>query len=201
MADQMTTTPTETPLPTPVDETADALVALGGLREDADPAVRSGVAETLDALARTHPTLVLATAQRWLAEGGAHTRAVVRKALRALAREGDDGARRLLGFAPEVAVRVRDVALESDHVRVGEALKIRGRVVSQETRRVTVSIDAVLDGARPIVVTTRSIGPLETDEVQLRVPLRSDAARPGAHTLMIRINGRIETTTPFTVVM
>jgi hypothetical protein len=201
MADQMTATPTETPLPTSVDETADALVALGGLREDPDPAVRGDVAETLEALARTHPTLVLATAQRWLAEGGAHTRAVVRKALRALAREGDDGARRLLGFAPEVAVRVRDVVLESDHLRVGESLKIRARVVSQETRRVTVSIDAVLDGARPIVVTTRPIDTLASDELRLVVPLRSDASRPGPHTLTIRINGRIETTAPFTVVL
>ena len=99
MADQMTAASMQTPLPTPTDDVADTLVALGGLREDPDPAVRRDVAETLEALARTQPTLVLATVQRWLAEGGPHTTAVVRTARCArLARSGDDGARRLLGL-------------------------------------------------------------------------------------------------------
>ena len=151
-------------------------------------------------LARTQPTLVLATVQRWLAEGGPHTRAVVRTALR-LARSGDDGARRLLGFAPEVAVRVRDVVLESDHVRRGETLRFRARLVSAETQTVAVSIDAAVDGSRPIVVMTQRIGALESVELRLIAPLRSDGARPGPHTLTIRINGRIEATVDFTVVM
>lgn len=190
-----------TPLPTPADDAADTLVALGALREDPDPTVRGDVAATLEALARTHPTLVLATAQRWLAEGGPHARAVVRSALRALARNGDDGARRLLGFAPEVAVRVRDVALESNHVQPGETLRVTARLVSAETRRVAVSIDTVVDGARPIVVNNRRIGALESLDMKLVIPLRSDAARPGPHTLTIRINGRIEAVIEFTVVM
>jgi hypothetical protein len=197
MADQMTTTS----LPSPAEDATDALVALGRLREHPDPTVRREVAEALEALARTHPTVVLATAQRWLAEGGTHTRTVVGAALRILSRSGDDGARRLLGFAPEVAVRVRDVILESDHVRVTESLKIRARVVSAETRKVAVAIDAAIDGGRPIVVTSRRIGALESVDVRLVLPLRSDAARPGRHTLTIRINGRIDSITDFTVVM
>jgi hypothetical protein len=197
MADQMTTTS----LPTPADDAADALVALGRLREDPDPAVRGEVAEALEAMARTHPTVVLATAQRWLAEGGPHTRTVVGAALRVLSRSGDDGARRLLGFAPEVAVRVRDVTLESKHVRTGESLRIQARVVSAETRKVAVAIDVAIDGGRPSVVTTRRIGALESVDVRLVLPLRSDGARPGPHTLTIRINGRIEATVDFTVVM
>jgi hypothetical protein len=197
MADQMTATP----LPTPADDTTETLVALARLREDPDPAVRRGVAETLEALARTRPTVVLATAQRWLAEGGLHTRTVVRGALQALSRTGDDGARRLLGFAPEVAVRVRDVALESDHVRAGESLRIRARVVSAETRRVAVSIDAAVDDSRPIIVSTRRLDALETLAVSLVLPLRSDAARPGPHTLSIRVNGRLDSEVSFTVVM
>jgi hypothetical protein len=201
MADQATNSSTLTPPPTLTDDTADVLVALGGLREDPDPAVRRDVAETFEALARTHPTLVLATAQRWLAEGGPHTTVVVRPALRTLSRSGDDGARRLLGFAPEVAVRVRDVVLEADHVRRGETMRFRGRLVSAETQAVPVSIDASVDGARPIVVMTQRIGALESVELRLVVPLRSDGARPGPHTLTIRINGRIEATVDFTVVM
>lgn len=190
-----------TPISMPADNTAETLIALARLREDPDPAMRRDVAETLEALARTHPTVVLATAQRWLAEGGPHTRSVVRRALRALARSGDDGASRLLGFAPEVAVRVRDVALDSDHVRAGEALKLAVRVVSAETRRVAVSIDAFVDGARPIIVTSRWIGALESIDMRFVVPLRSDAARPGPHTLTIRINQRTDAVVDFTVVM
>jgi hypothetical protein len=159
MADQVHTALMPTPLPTPADDTADTLIALARRREDPDPEVRRDVAETLESLARTRPTVVLATVQRWLAEGGPHTQTVVRPALHVLSRNGDDGARRLLGFAPEVAVRVRDVVIESDHVRTGEALRIRARVVSAETRRVAVSIDAAVDDLRPIIVNTRRLDP------------------------------------------
>ena len=186
---------------TPLDDTADTLVALAARREDPDPAVRRDVAETLETLARTRPTVVLATAQRWLAEGGPHTRSVVRAALQVLARTGDDGARRLLGFAPEVAVRVRDAVLESDHVRAGESLRLRARVVSAETRRVAVSIDTTVDDLRPIVVTTRRLDPLETVDLRLVLPLRSDAARPGRHGIAVHVNGRLDAELPFTVVM
>ena len=105
------------------------------------------------------------------------------------------------GFAPEVAVRVRDVVIESDHVRTGEALRIRARVVSAETRRVAVSIDAAVDDLRPIVVSTRRLDPLETLDLRLLLPLRSDAARPGPHTLSIHVNGRLDAEVDFTVVM
>jgi hypothetical protein len=197
MADPMTATP----LPTPADDTAETLVALGRVREDPDPAVRRTVAEALETLARSRPTVALATAQRWLAEGGAHTPAVVRGALQVLSRNGDDGARRLLGFAPEVAVRARDIVLESDHVRVGESLRIRGRLVSAETRRVAVSIDVGIDDSRPIIVSSRHLDPLETVDVRFVLPLRSDAARPGRHTLAMRVNGRLDAVVDFTVVM
>jgi hypothetical protein len=201
MADQVHTILMPTPLSTPADDTADTLVALSRRREDPDPDVRRDVAETLESLARTRPTVVLATVQRWLAEGGPHTQTVVRPALNVLSRNGDDGARRLLGFAPEVAVRVRDVVLESDHVRIGEALRIRARVVSAETRRVAVSIDAAVDDLRPIIVNTRRLDPLETLDLRLLLPLRSDASRPGPHTLSLHVNGRLDAEVPFTVVM
>jgi hypothetical protein len=98
-------------------------------------------------------------------------------------------------------VRVRDVALESQHVRTGEPLRIQARLVSAETRKVAVAIDAAVDGGRPIVVMSRRIGALESVDVRLVLPLRSDAARPGPHTLTIRCNGRIEAAVEFTVVM
>jgi hypothetical protein len=201
MADQMTTSSLPTPVPSLVDGTADTLIALGRVREDPDPAVRRVVAESLEALARTRPTVVLATAQRWLAEGGPHTLTVVRGALQVLSRNGDDGARRLLGFAPEVAVRVRDVVLESDHLRTGESLRIRARAVSAETRRVSVSIDVAVDDSRPIIVTTRRLDPLESLDLRLVLPLRSDAARPGPHTLAVHVNGRLDAMRDFTVVI
>jgi hypothetical protein len=197
MADPMTMTP----LPIPADDTPETLLALSRLREDADPAVRRQVGETLEALARSRPTVVLATVQRWLAEGGPHTRSVVRAALQVLSHNGDDGARRLLGFAPEVAVRVRDAVLESDHLRTGESLHLRARAVSAETRRVAVSIDAAVDDLRPIFVSTRRLDPLETIDLRLVLPLRGEAARPGAHTLSVHVNNRLDAELDYTVVI
>ena len=192
---------TMTPVPTPADDTPETLVALSRRREDTDPTVRRDVGETLEALARTRPTVVLATIQRWLAEGGPHTRTVVRPALQVLARHGDDGARRLLGFAPEVAVRIRDAVLESDHLRTGESLHLRARAVSAETRRVAVSIDAAVDDLRPVFVSTRRLDPLETVDLRLVLPLRGEAARPGAHTLSVHVNNRLDAEVAYTVVI
>jgi hypothetical protein len=190
-----------TPLPTPADDTLETLLALSRHRDDPDPEVRRNVAETLEALARTRPTVVLATIQRWVAEGGLHTRSVVRGALHVLARNGDDGARRLLGFAPEVAVRVRDAVLESDHLRTGESLHLRARAISAETHRVAVSIDASVDDLRPIFVSTRRLDPLETVDLRIVLPLRGDAARPGAHTLSVHVNNRLDAELAYTVVI
>jgi hypothetical protein len=192
---------TMTPLPTPADDTPETLLALSRLREDPDFTVRRQVAETLEILARSRPTVVLATVQRWLAEGGPHTRSVVRGALHVLARNGDDGARRLLGFAPEVAVRVRDAVLESDHLRTGESLHLRARAVSAETRRVAVSIDAAVDDLRPIFVSTRRLDPLETVDLRIVLPLRGESARPGAHTLSVHVNNRLDAALDYTVVI
>jgi hypothetical protein len=197
MADPMTMTP----VPIPADDATETLLALSRRREDADPAVRRDVAETLETLARTRPTVVLATIQRWVAEGGPHTRSVVRAALQVLSRNGDDGARRLLGFAPEVAVRVRDAVLESDHLRTAESLHLRARLVSAETRRVAVSIDAAVDDLRPIFVSTRRLDPLETVDLRLVLPLRGDSARPGAHTLSVHVNNRLDAELDYTVVI
>jgi hypothetical protein len=197
MADAMTTTP----LPTAADDAPETLIRLARHREDPDPAVRRDVAERLEALARTRPTVVLATIQRWLAEGGSHTRGVVRAALQVLARNGDDGARRLLGFAPEVAVRVRDAVLESDHLRTGESLHLRARVVSADTRRVAVSIDVTVDDLRPVFVSTRRLDPLETVDMRLVLPVRGDAARPGLHTLAVHVNNRLDAGLTYTVVI
>jgi hypothetical protein len=192
---------TMTPIPTPAGDTPETLLALARRREDPDPQVRRAVAETLEALARTRPTVVLATVQRWLAEGGTHTRTVVRPALQVLSRDGDDGARRLLGFAPEVAVRVRDAVLESDHVRGGESLHLRARVVSAETTRVAVSIDATVDDLRPIYVSTRRLDALETVDLRVVLPLRGEAARPGTHTLSVHVNNRLDAELTYTVVI
>ncbi len=192
---------TTTPIPARPDDTAATLLALARRREDPDPEIRRDVAEQLEGLARTCPTVVLATVQRWLAEGGPHTRAVVRGALTSLSRAGDDGARRLLGFAPEVAVRVRDVVLESDHVRTGEPVRIRGWIVSSETRPVSVSIDATIDGARPVFVSTRHLAALESVDLRVVLPRRADAARPGPHTVAIHCNGRLEATADFAAIL
>ena len=51
------------------------------------------------------------------------------------------------------------------------------------------------------IVTSRHLDPLETVDVRLVLPLRSDGARPGRHTLAMRVNGRLDAVVDFTVVM
>src|SRR5436309_179224 len=108
------------PLSLPATDTlVPALLALDAAREDPDAGVRRRVAHELAALARTHPTLALSTAQRWLAEGGRYTTTVVRRGLRPLVEARDATALRLAGYTPECGVRVRDLVLESPAVTAG----------------------------------------------------------------------------------
>jgi hypothetical protein len=192
------------PDPTP------AVLALDAEREHDDARVRRRVAQGLAAIAVSHPTLALATAQRWLAEGGEHTLSVVRRGLRPLIEARDATALRLAGFAPETAARVRRLTLDTATVALGEHVRFSCRVVSAETRPAAVLVEytvaRLVDTSEvPVAhgrLACRTLGPLTDAELSRahRLPGRPSARwQPGPHVVYVSVNGRRDATAKFTV--
>jgi hypothetical protein len=186
------------------------VLALDAEREHPLASVRARVAQQLAALARTHPTLALATASRWTAEGGAHTASVVRRGLRPLVERRDPTALRVAGYAPEVAVRVRELDLDDTTVALGDELRFSVRIVSGETFAVPVLVEYSLvrcldDGEVPVGhgrLACRTLGALDAATLTRvhRIPaLPSHRWQPGAHALVVSINGRRDALARFTL--
>lgn len=194
----------------PRSDATDEVLAVSAIREHPDATVRRRAADGLAAIARTQPTLAIATAQRWLAEGGEHVHSVVRRGLRPLVDARDPTALRLAGYAPETAVRVRALRLAEPVVAFGDHLRFACRIVSAETRAAPVLVEYALarvveQGEVPIAhgqLANRVIGPLAETELSRahRLPRHPTARwQPGAHVVAVSVNGRRDATSRFTV--
>jgi hypothetical protein len=179
-------------------------------RHDGEDAVRRRVGDSLAQIARSRPTLALATAQRWLAEGGRYTLPIVRRGLRPLIEQRNDTAMRLAGFAPEAAVRARDLRLADDLVAFGEELRFTFSVVSSETRPTPILVEYHITEPHradsPVVargrLACRSLWPLATVEFSHAriLPTRNTRVwRAGPHTIEVFVNGRCDATASFVV--
>ncbi len=191
-----------------VDPVAEIL-ELDRSRVDPRATVRRRAAQRLPRLAADHPTLALATAQRWIAEGGDHTETVVRRGLRPLIDQRDPTALRLAGWSPSVAVRVVGLALADDPAPAfGGRLRFEARVVSAETHAVPVLVEHHLEhrdaNGAPRVgsgrLIARTLEPFTDQHVarSLRLPSQpSHGWAPGPAGLTLTVNGRIAAAATF----
>ena len=192
------------------DSTATVL-DLDRLRHDESAVVRRRVSQRLAELARTEPTLAVLTARRWLAEGGAHTEAIVRRGLKPLVDERDDAALRIAGYSPSAAVRIVDLVIESDPPpSFGDTLRFEARVVSNDVRSVPALVEYRInhrdrEGAwrhRDGRLLMRVLDPLSDARIRRahRLP-----PQPGSRwcegdcRLVLRVNGRDDATATFTL--
>jgi hypothetical protein len=200
------------PLPDPMlRDPIPALLELDRLRHDPSAVVRRGVSRDLAALARSQPTLALSTAQRWIAEGGAHTDVVVRRGLRPLVDRRDDTALRLAGYSPAAAVRVVDLRVDDEPPPAfGGDLRFSARVVSADLRPRSVLVEYRLDhrtaDGEPRVargrLVARTLDPLTDVTTRRSHRLPQHASRrwaEGPCRLVLTINGRDDATATFTL--
>ncbi len=176
--------------PTPV------LPLLDHLRDDASEYVRRSVANHLNDIAKDHPELALAVASRWRAEGGAHTDAVLRRALRTLVKAGESRALALLGFRG--AVRLVTLAIGPTRVPIGGTVTITAVVTADEPLRAAIDYAVHHAGARgrraPKVFkwTARDLVPGVEQRLERRHAFREVSIRriyPGPHRVEVITNG------------
>jgi hypothetical protein len=190
---------------------ATALVLELDRRRTSDSAaVRRDVSRALANLSVQQPTLAVATAHRWLAEGGPHTHSVVRRGLRPLVLARDDTALRLAGYSPAAPVRVVDLEIDAERTPAfGGELVFSARVVSATLQPAPVLVEYRVEHRASSGelrraagrLLSRTLDPLADVSVRRthRLP-RQPSSRwsEGPCRLVVTINGRDDATATFT---
>jgi len=182
-----------------VADPAPVLPLLEALKDDPELYVRRSVANNLNDIAKDHPALVVAIAQRWSEGASAEREKLVRHALRTLIKRGDPGALAVLGFGPP-EVDLGGFTLETEAVTLGDALAFNVTLRSTAAGSQKLLIDYAVHHQRkngklsPKVFkwTTREIAAGEALTLSRRHPIRPITTRryyPGAHKVELLVNG------------
>lgn len=171
----------------------------------ADPTryVTRSVANHLNDIAKTHPDLVVDTLKAWNKAGKQDPKELdwmTRHALRTLIKQGHVGAMDLLGFKADAPVTLKRLSLDSDKVIAGEALQFELDLEASEESPVI--IDYVIHFQKaggkvsPKVFKLKQ-AVLKAGKAQSfakKHVLKANATTfklfPGAHKIVIQVNGR-----------
>jgi len=180
----------------------DTLPLLELLYTDKTRFVTRSVANHLNDLAKTNPSLVIDTLKRWQ-KGGLQSESeltfISKHALRTLVKRGDKEALALLGYQSNKVV-VESIEIQTPTVRVGESLVFIVRLRSTDKTTQSFVIDYVIDfmkangSTTPKVhkLATRTLKPGEHVSLCKKHPLRVMSTRKlysGTHTITIQVNG------------
>ncbi|MCR9202171.1 MAG: hypothetical protein NXI04_26310 [Planctomycetaceae bacterium] len=171
----------------------------------ADPTryVTRSVANHLNDIARTDPSLVLKTLKRWQKAGLQDPKELdwlTRHALRGLVKKGDRDALKLLGFRADPKIRIAGLSMKSTKLVPGEAVDFSFELTAERKERLLV--DYVIHFVKangtlaPKVHKLKQVDLAKGETVTLgkRHTLRANATTytlyPGEHKLSLQINGR-----------
>ncbi len=171
----------------------------------ADPTryVTRSVANHLNDIAKTNPTLVLNTLTRWKAMNRQSEKEmgwITRHALRTLVKQGHPQALGLRGFHVAPDIKVSSFAVADTNIKPGDTLTFS--FVVQAKHDVALLLDYVIDfvksnrGRAPKVFKIKSVKMRAGQKLQIikRHRLRADATTfslyPGVHQLTLQINGK-----------
>ncbi|WP_421749344.1 DNA alkylation repair protein [Cognatishimia sp.] len=179
------------------------LPLLDTLHADPTRYVTRSVANHLNDIAKTHPDLVVDTLKSWHAAGKQDAKELdwmTRHALRTLIKQGHVGAMDLLGFKADAPVTLKRLSLESDKVIAGEAFQFELDLEANEQSPVI--IDYVIHFQKAGGKVSPKVFKLKqavlkkgkaqtfTKKHVLKANATTFKLFPGAHKLVIQVNGR-----------
>lgn len=181
---------------------APTLELLERLKDDPEPYVRKSVANHLNDIAKDHPALVVATAERWYAEGGEGTRWIVRHALRTLVKKGDPAALAILGYEVGAAARVSDFEAQPGAIKVGDSVRLSMALTNDGDSAHNLVVDFVVHfvkakgktSAKVFKWTTTTLPAGATVTLQKSLSMKPVTTRvyyPGRHRVDVQVNGQI----------
>lgn len=179
------------------------LPLLDTLHADPTRYVTRSVANHLNDIAKTHPDLVVDTLKSWHAAGKQDAKELdwmTRHALRTLIKQGHVGAMDLLGFKADAPVTLRRLSLKSDKVIAGEALQFELDLEASEQSPVIIDYAIHFQKAGGKVspkvfklkqaVLKKGKAQTFTKKHVLKANATTFKLFPGAHKLVIQVNGR-----------
>jgi 3-methyladenine DNA glycosylase AlkC len=185
-----------------IDVTA-PLPLLDTLHADPTRYVTRSVANHLNDVAKSHPSLVIKTLARWKKQdkqAAAELQWMSKHALRTLVKQGHKDALEFLGFPVNPKIEIGDFSIKAPHIHAGSALEFSVTITAQ--RSALLVVDYVIDFRKrdgSLVPKVFKLKQIQLDKdatitLQKRHPLRADATTyrlyPGIHHLALQINGK-----------
>lgn len=184
-----------------------SIALLDRLVDDPSEYVRRSVANHLNDIAKDHPALAVATAERWRDDDTPHRVRLIRHGMRTLVKGGDPGALAVTGVRADADVHV-DAFDASTNVTLGEALTLHARITSREPAPIDVVVDFVIHHVRANGQTSpkvfkwrrRTLAPGETLTLDKGHGIRRITTRryyPGTHRVDLQVNGAVRASRTF----
>jgi 3-methyladenine DNA glycosylase AlkC len=176
------------------------------LKADPSEYVRRSVANNLNDIAKDHPEVVLAVAERWK---GSHpdTDRLLKHACRTLLKKAHPKALAHFGFE-ETAVKIQALSLGTPALRIGETLPFQFELLSVANQPAQLRIEYAIDYVKARGGLSRKVFQLTENTFPAHQPIRFSRTQrfcdfttrkhyPGEHRLAILVNGQELASQPF----
>jgi 3-methyladenine DNA glycosylase AlkC len=185
---------------------APALPILEILKFDPELYVRKSVANHLNDIAKDHPKLVVSILSRWQKEAGVKYQTkvdwIVRRSLRTLIKNGDEGALKLIGVSKSTRIEFNSFKLAKRRIKLGDRIEFAFEIQSCSKKAQKLVVDYILHFVKANKKTTPKVFKLKTINLEpnsrcllsKKHHLKNITTREyytGLHALEIQINGTI----------
>lgn len=184
------------------------LPILEQLKNDESESVRRSVANNLNDISKDNPELVITTLQRWQAQDSSEIRWITGHALRTLIKQGHPAALKLLGYASDTAVTIRNLTIEPEVVPFNGKLTLSFTIQSESSEPQNLMIDYVVHLLRANGQQTPKVFKLAKKTIQPGealtfskkhsfAPVTTRTYYPGEQAIELKINGQLSNRTAF----
>src|SRR6266511_805884 len=189
-------------LPQFIKDPQPVLHLLDKLKADPEQMMRRSVANNLNDIAKDNPDLVVETLREWQKNNDKGTQWIVTHAARTLVKQGHEDALALLGYSPNLAIRVQQLQLNKTVIRMGEDLTFEFEIYSKSDALQDLMIDYVIHHMKAngkltpkfFNLAKKKLKSGETLRLSKKHHFRQISTRKyysGKHLLEIQINGKI----------
>ncbi|MBL7983390.1 MAG: DNA alkylation repair protein, partial [Flavobacteriales bacterium] len=177
------------------------------LRADDSLYVRKSVANHLNDFSKDHPAYMIALLRSWDRKHP-HTAWIAKHASRTLIKAGNVDALALFAFDSKVKVRVDDLRISPQRLKLGDTLAFAFTVVSEAAREQQLVIDYAIHYRKAGGGTSRKVFKLKEVELGPRAALRIAKRQrivdfstrkhyAGEHVVEVMVNGKVKTNASF----
>lgn len=175
------------------------------LKFDEELYVRKSVSNHLNDISKDHPELAISTLKRWQAKAGkTHAKKIdwiIHRALRTLIKDGNAKALELIGASQDIKVKVKDLRLEKQLIKMNERLTFDFVIHSNAKKSQKLVVDYIIHYKKSNKDTAPKVFKLKNFElpaqgkvtIKKNHPVKEITTRrhyAGEHFIEIQVNGK-----------